>query len=212
MYFKDRREAARLLSDKLKKLNLKNPVVLAIPRGGAILADIIAKELGTFWDFVVPRKIGAPNNKELAIGAITEDGTILLNHPVVSSLKISKEYIDKAAEKELDEVKRRMAFYRGNRPYPELRDKSVILVDDGIATGFTVFAAIKSLRRRGAEKIIVAVPVAPKETAEDIKEVVDAFVCLYTPTIFYAVGEFYENFEQVEDEEVISLFDKQFYE
>jgi len=210
MYFKDRREAAKLLSSELKKLNLENPIVLAIPRGGAVLASVIADELGTIWDFVIPRKIGAPHNRELAIGAITEDGTILLNHPVVSSLKISREYIDKAAEKELEEIKRRFHLYRGERTYPELQNKSVILVDDGIATGFTVFAAIKSLRRRGAEKISVAVPVAPKDTAEEIKEVVDVFVCLYTPTIFYAVGEYYENFEQIEDEEVISLFNKQF--
>ena len=158
-------------------------------------------------DVVIPRKIGAPGNPEFALGAVTEDGTNVLNEQTVESLGVSKEYIRRTIEREIAEIKRRAITYRrGFEPEP-LMGRTVIIVDDGLATGATMKAAAKSMRKRCASKIVVAVPVAPPDTAKELSKDVDKIICsvIYEP--FYAIGQFYDDFGQVEDDEVIRLLD-----
>lgn len=207
--FKDRYDAANELADKLIDYSGSNTVVIGIPRGGAVIASTIAEKLGCIWDLVIPKKIGAPHNSELAIGAVVQDGTVLLNEKLINRLAISKEYIEKEKEKQMKEIQRRLEVYRGNMSYPELEGKTVILVDDGIATGFTAKAALKSLNKQKPLKLILAVPVSPPETVYELQNFVDEVICVLKPETFYAVGQFYEDFSQTTDEEVICLFQKQ---
>jgi putative phosphoribosyl transferase len=208
MIFLDREDAGKKLSDILGKFKNEEPIVLAVPRGGVIIARETIKRYGYKWDLIIPRKIGAPHNKEIAIGAVSADGTYFVDEYYVSRLGITTEYIEKEVSVQTDEIKRRLIEYRGSEEQPELRNKTVIIMDDGIATGFTILAAIKSIKKQGAKKVILAVPVAPRETFEEFKEIVDEFICLYIPTQFYAVGAYYSNFDQVEDEEVFKIIDE----
>ena len=165
MIFKDRIDAGKQLADKLEEFkDNKDVVLLALPRGGIILAYEVAKKINAPIDIVVPRKIGAPDNEEFAIGAITETGEGIFNYDVINSYGISKEYIDQKVEEEKKEAERRLKVYRGKKKAINLKDKIVILVDDGIATGNTIFAAIKSVKSKKPKKIIVAVPVLPPDT------------------------------------------------
>jgi len=204
--FKDRVEAGRALSQKLKTLvkDKERTIVLAIPRGGVIVAKEVAASLNLEMSIVSPRKLGAPYNPELAIGAVSPDGDVYLNKDIVELVGASKEYIEQETKIQLAEAKRRMIFYTGNI-IPSIKDKDVILVDDGIATGATMCAAIRYVRKKGARKVIVASPVASPEAYELIKKEADEVVCLMVPEIFFAVGEFYEDFRQVSDEEVIEI-------
>jgi len=204
-YFANRVEAGKRLTSELKNLTEKNAIVLAIPRGGVVVGYEIAKALNLPLDVIIPRKIGAPDNPELAIGAMTEDGTIILDKDLVSYLGVSQDYIGAASEQQKNEIERRLKLYRGNEPYPNLRGKDVIIVDDGIATGSTMKAALASVRNKGARTVIVAVPVGPPSTIEELKKQADKVVCLYTPEYFQAIGQFYRDFEQTTDEEVIHL-------
>lgn len=205
MRFKDRAEAGKKLSMELLEYRGKSSVVLAIPRGGVVVAYEVAKALNAPLDLIVPRKIGAPGNPELAIGAVTEDGTTILNQHLVAELGVSQDYIEREKESEVREIKRRVLAYRGDRPSISLKDKTIILVDDGIATGATVRAAVHSIRRQGASAIVVAVPVGPPDTINSLKREVDKVVCLVAFEPFYAIGQFYEDFAQVSDDEVIRL-------
>ena len=205
-YFKNRVDAGRQLASALQSVS-KSAIVLAIPRGGLVVGFEVAKALSVPLDIVITRKIGAPDNPELAIGAVAEDGTAILDDGLVRMLQVSKGYIGEEVEKQKMEIKRRLLRYRGDMPYPILEDREVIVVDDGVATGSTLKAAIMSIRKKRAKTIIVAVPVGPLNTVNELKRIVDNLVCLQTPEPFYAIGEFYDDFEQTEDEEVIKLLE-----
>lgn len=205
MVFHDRVDAGKKLADKLSQYRSKDVVVLAIPRGGVVVGFEVASDLGAPLSVIIPRKIGAPGNPELAIGAVTEEGDTYIDPNIVKSLGVTQSYIDEVKQQEVEEIKRRMKTYLGDRQRPELKGKTVILVDDGIATGATMKAAIRTLRRHGPAEVIVAVPVAPPETVERLKELADSVVCLETPSFFYAIGQFYREFDQVGDAEVIRL-------
>ena len=207
--FKNRRAAGLELAKHLKEYRGEDVVILAVPRGGALVANAIREELKCQWDLIIPRKIGAPFNREIAIGAVTQDGSLLLDEELVMYLNVSREYIEREKNSQINEIKRRMKLYIGNRPPVSIRGKRVILVDDGIATGFTIKAAIKSIQKSGAAEIVIAVPVAPNDVVEDLLEVVDKVVCLESPYPFYAVGMFYEDFHQASDREVMDLFKAQ---
>jgi len=208
MLFKDRIQAGQKLAEKLLEYKDKDVIILAIPRGGVVVAYEIAKVLNAPLDLIIPRKIGAPYQPELAIGAVTQDGTIILNEDIISYLPIPENYIEAEAERQKKEIERRLIKYRGSAIEPKLENKIVIIVDDGIATGATMLAAIASIRKKKPLKIIAAIPVAPPESLEKIKEYADEIVCLQTPEPFFAIGQFYERFEQLEDEEVIDILNK----
>lgn len=206
--FLDRVDAGEKLTDSLYKFKDEDVIVLAVPRGGLEIAYDTIKRFGFKWDLIIPRKIGAPHNKEFAIGAVSVDGSYFINDDYVERLGISQEYIQKEVSQQINEIKRRMKEYRGKDTFPEVKDKTVIIIDDGIATGFTLLAVIKAVKKQGAQKIILAIPVGPRETIEEFKELVDEVICLYIPDVFYAVGSYYVNFEQVTDEEVFKIINE----
>ena len=204
--FKDRKEAGKLLALRLQEYReKKNAIVIALPRGGVVVGYEVAKALHLPLDIISPRKIGAPSNPELAIGAITETGEGIFSQRLIEELDISEDVIKKAVEKEKKEAARRLSHYRKNRPPRDLKGKIVLLIDDGVSTGSTLFAAIKTIRAEEAGKIILGIPVAPPETFAKLQKDVEQAICLSTPTPFFAVGQFYEIFDQTSDEEVISL-------
>ncbi|ACA60711.1 phosphoribosyltransferase [Candidatus Desulforudis audaxviator] len=203
--FRDRVDAGRRLAARLAEEDLSGGLVLGIPRGGVVVAAAVAAELALPLDIIVPRKIGAPRNPELAVGAVTQDGTVIYNDRLLQRLMLRADDLEGQVQQEIKEIERRMTLYRGSRVPPELAGRTVILIDDGIATGYTVLAALRSLRRAGPRRIILAVPVAPPETLERLKPEVDRIVCLEAPDDFYAVGQFYLHFDQNSDQEVIDL-------
>lgn len=206
MIFKNRIQAGEELAKKLRQFKgSAETIVLGLPRGGAVVAAAVAKELGLPLDIIVLRKIGAPGNPEFAIGAITEDGEAVLDKAAIVAWQIPAEYIKQEITKETQEARRRLKLYRGERALLNLKNKTAILVDDGIATGATMAAAIISARAKGAKKVIVAAPVIAVDTLETLQKETDEVIYLDAPAYFGAVGAFYENFEQVEDEEVITL-------
>ncbi|HDN80759.1 MAG TPA: phosphoribosyltransferase [Chloroflexi bacterium] len=206
MYFRDRYEAGKLLAKELVDLKGKeDTLVLGIPRGGVVVAYEVAKALGLPLDVFIARKIGAPGNPELAIGAIASDGTLVLDEHTIRVLGIPDEYVKKEAERQKREIQRRMKMYRGGREGYGITGKTVILVDDGVATGATTIAALRAIRANKPSQTILAVPVAPPEAIAKLKQEADRVVCLHTPSPFWAVGAFYLNFEQTSDEEVKRL-------
>jgi putative phosphoribosyl transferase len=209
MIFKNRVEAGQKLAETLNKFkDAKDTIILSLPRGGVVVGYEVAKILNLPLDIVVPRKIGAPGDPEFAIGAITETGEGIFDEMTIGAYGITESYLQNEIKKEKAEAERRLTLYRGPRPPLDLRNKTVIIVDDGLATGLTMRAAIKTIKKFGATKIVVAIPVAPPDTAELIKKEVDEFICLLTPTFFGSVGEFYDEFPQTADEEVIELLKK----
>jgi len=204
-FFVNRVDAGKRLASALKNFSGKYGVVLAIPRGGVVVGFEIAKALNLPLDITIPRKIGAPDNPELAIGAVAEDGSAILDNNLIKYLGISREYIKEESERQKQEIERRLKLYRQEKSYPDLKGFDVIVVDDGIATGSTMKAALASVRNRGAASVTVAVPVGPPSTIEELNELADRVVCLYTPEYFQAIGEFYTDFSQTPDEEVIRL-------
>jgi predicted phosphoribosyltransferase len=204
--FRDRRDAgeclARLLVDYRGHQHL---LVLGIPRGGVPVAARVAEALGAPLDVIVVRKLGVPGYEELAMGAIASDGVRLLNHDVLRDLWLSRGAIEAVADRETEELERRERAFRGDRPPIDPAGRTVILVDDGLATGYTMRAAIAAVRERGPAKVIVAVPVAPVSTCRELKALTDGLVCAIRAGSFLAVGESYENFNQTSDEEVRSL-------
>jgi putative phosphoribosyl transferase len=204
-FFSDRIEAGRRLAITLKDYVGKNSIVLAIPRGGVVVGYEIAEALNLLLDVIIPHKLGAPGNPELAIGAIAEDGSTIIDENLVSYLSVSREYIKEESERQKKEIQRRLKAYRQDAPNPTLQGRDVIVVDDGIATGSTMKAALVSVRNQGAVSIIVAVPVGPPSTIQELKKIADQVVCLNTPEYFQAIGQFYDNFEQTTDQEVIDL-------
>jgi putative phosphoribosyl transferase len=203
--FSNRIDAGKQLATALKGKVGKEAVVLAIPRGGVVVGFEVARELGLPLDVIVPRKIGAPNNPELAIGAMTQDGTIILDKGLMRYLGVSEAYVQQESERQKLEIERRLKSYRGDSPKSNLEDCDVILVDDGIATGSTMKAALASVRKSGAKRVLVAVPIGPPSTIEELKKMADAVVCLFMPEDFSAIGQFYDDFDQTTDEEVRKL-------
>ena len=205
--FADRSEAGWLLASALAGHVGKGAIVLAIPRGGVVLGYEIARVFGIPLDVIIPRKLGAPRNPELAIGAMAEDDVLIVDESIVMHLGVTKAYIREEARRQGTEMARRLALYRGDRPYPALKGRTVIIVDDGMATGSTMKAALASVRKKGAGTIIIAVPVGPASTVRELEMEADMVLCLQDPEEFYAVGQFYRNFDQVGDEEVMRLLD-----
>ena len=203
-YFSDRIEAGKKLALALKDFK-GNGIVLAIPRGGVVVGYVIAEKLGLTLDVIIPRKIGAPNNPELAIGAVAEDGTTILDNNLISYLGVSPKYIKEETERQKKEIHRRLELYRQDARYPDVKGLDVIIVDDGIATGSTMKAALASVKNRGAASVTVAIPVGPPQTIEELEKLADRVVALYTPGFFQAIGQFYSDFSQTEDEEVNKL-------
>jgi putative phosphoribosyl transferase len=201
--FRDRRDAGRILAQKLLAYaNRPDVIVLALPRGGVPVAYEVARELNAPLDIFIVRKLGLPGHEELAIGAIASGGIRVLNSDIIRALNIPKEMINIVAQRELQELQRREHNYRGDRPSPEVRDRTVILIDDGLATGASMRAAVAGLRAQHPARIIVAVPTASPETCEAFEFEVDEIVCAITPEPFYGVGRWYEDFSQTTDEEV----------
>ncbi len=203
--FRDRVDAGRRLAAQLAEYRGKQAVVLAIPRGGVVVGFEVARALGASLDVIVPRKIGAPGNPELAIGAVTEDGTAILNQALVEQLGVTPEFVEAEKAEQIVEIKRRVSAYRGGLPPVELRGKTVVLVDDGVATGATMRAAVYSVKRQGASEVVVAVPVGPPDTIALLRGEVGRVVCPVVYEPFYAIGQFYDDFEQTSDEEVVKL-------
>jgi putative phosphoribosyl transferase len=204
--FRDRREAGRLLAATLTAYaNRPDVLVLALPRGGVPVAYEVARALGAPLDVFLVRKLGVPGHEELAMGAIATGGVRVINDELVRALRIPDEMIEAVVAKEQQELERRERLYRGDRPPPDVRGRTVILVDDGLATGATMYAAVKALQQQQAARIVVAVPIASPETCEQLSGEVDDIICAVTPEPFYAVGLWYEDFSQTTDEEVHDL-------
>src|SRR5437762_10756093 len=204
--FSNRAEAGQLLAEKLLAYaNRDDVIVLGLPRGGVPVAFEVARRLRVPLDVFIVRKLGVPGFEELAVGAIASGGVRVLNEDVARSLPNADEIIEEVTLRETAELQRREQSYRDGRPAPELRDKTIILVDDGLATGATMRAAVKALRQRGAATIVVAVPVGPPDTCREFEDEADEVVCASEPEFFQAVGQYYEDFSQTSDEEVREL-------
>ncbi len=206
--FRDRTEAGKKLAAALESFKGKDVLVLAIPRGGVVVAREVARALGAPLDVVVTRKIEAPGEPEYALGAVTQEGDVIMDRQAAESLGAGPEYLDSQIEQKRQEVKERMLRFRGDTPYPSLEGKVVIIVDDGIATGSSVGAAVMSVKKRGPKEVVVAVPVAPSDAIDTLAEDGNKVVCLETPGPFLAIGEFYGSFDQVGDEEVKRILDE----
>jgi putative phosphoribosyl transferase len=205
MIFRDRREAGAQLAAALQSYRDRRPVVLAVPRGGVVVGYQVAVALDAPLDVVVPRKLRAPFNAELAIGAVAHDGSVYLDDGLVRTLGVSDDYLQQEIACQTEEIRRRMQAYRGEQPMPDLTGATAIVTDDGVATGATMIAALRAVRALGPGRVVAAVPVAPPETVERLRREADDVVCLHTPALFYAVGQFYEDFSQTTDEEVVAL-------
>ncbi len=223
MLFEDRKDAAEQLAKRLeewlkknmavdeqkqpdnKKYDNNNIIILSIPRGGVIIGDVIASIFNARLDIIVSRKIGSPSNPELAIGAVMPDGSYFLNEDIVNMLNVPQSYVVEQTNIQKKEIERRLVNFRGSKEYDNnFEGKTVILVDDGIATGATILSAAQWLKTKQncCKMLIIAVPVAPPDTIDKIKEIADKVIVLYSPEIFGSVGRFYRNFEQVNDNEV----------
>ena len=209
MIFPNRTEAGRSLAQLLREYaNRKDVVVLGIPRGGVPVAFEVARTLKAPLDVLVLRKLGVPGHEELGFGAIASGGIRALNPEIIGALGLSKWDIEQVTDRELKELRRREHLYRGRRPPLDVTGRTVILVDDGIATGSGMRAAVDALRQMKPAQIIVAVPVAPGSTCDRLRREVDGLICLATPEPFYGVGQFYFDFSQVSDQEVNELLDR----
>jgi predicted phosphoribosyltransferase len=204
--FRDRREAGRILAQKLSAYaNRSDVTIFALPRGGVPVAYEVALALNAPLDIYIVRKLGLPGREELAIGAVASGGVRVLNEDIIYALGIPDELINVVAQRELQEVERREHEYRGDRPAPDVHDRTVILIDDGLATGASMRAAVVGLRSRHPARIVIAVPTAAPETCNAFYFKVDEIVCAMTPEPFYGVGRWYKNFSQTTDEEVRML-------
>ncbi len=206
--FVDRRDAGRQLADRLASYATQRPVVVAMPRGGVPVAAAVADRLGAPLDIIVVRKIGCPWQPELGIGAIAEADVQIVNDSLIAEMDVSPEALERATARERVELARRVRRYRGDRPAIPVQGRVVILVDNGIATGFTARAAIGALRAKGAARVILAAPVAPEHILDSMRSFADDVVIVDAPPRFLAIGEFYKNFAQTSDEEVVALLEE----
>lgn len=207
--FRDRAEAGRALAGRLVGGFAGDPgvIVLALPRGGVPVAAEVARALGAPLDVLLVRKLGVPGREELAMGAIASGGVRVVNREVVGALRIAPEDFERVAREEAEELARREAAYRNDLPWPDLRGRAVILIDDGLATGSTMRAAVGAARSQGPRRVVVAVPTAAPSTCEELRTIADDCVCILTPEPFQAVGLWYEDFSQTTDAEVRALLD-----
>jgi putative phosphoribosyl transferase len=203
--FNDRDEAGTLLVERLRGSDTEKPLVLAIPRGGIEVGAAIARGLGCDLDVVLSRKLRAPHQPELAIGAVSESGAVYLNRFATAMTDAGQAYVEAERKKQLEEIDRRRKMFRAVRPQADVRGRTVILTDDGIATGATMIAALKTVRAAGAKQVIVAVPVGAPDRIDALRPLCDRVECLLEPAEFWAVGQFYRHFEQVSDERVVEL-------
>jgi putative phosphoribosyl transferase len=208
LMFHDREDAAHKLVAKLQGRELHDPLVLAIPRGGVVTGSVLARELGADLDVILSRKLRAPGQPELAIGAISEDGRVYLNYHAQAILDQMEEYLTEERRHQRAEIARRKKLFRAVRPQAPIAGRSVILTDDGIATGATMIAALQTIKTQTPREVIVAVPVAPPDRLAVVHRWCDEVICLIEPEEFSAIGQFYEGFSQVEDNEVIELLRK----
>jgi len=206
MLFYDRKDAGRLLAAELKQYEgSQDTIVLGLARGGVVVAYEVAKELSLPLNVVTPRKIGAPGNPELALGSIMENGEGAFNYSIIHVLGVSQDYLAREIEKEKARAQQRLALYRQYAPLPDIKNHIVILVDDGIATGSTMLAAVKAMRQAQSKKVIVAAPVASTEAYRLLEEAADEVICPHVREDFIGVGMFYRHFAQTEDQEVVQL-------
>lgn len=203
--YANRRQAAQRLSENLSAYRTRHPVILGIPRGGVIVADTIAQELDADLDVVLTRKLGAPGNPELAIGAVSENGAVHLQTEIAGRVGADEDYIEREEQRQLAEIRMRLERYRSVRPKVPLEGRTAIIVDDGVATGATMQASVWAARHEGPEHIVVAVPVGAQDAIERLEREADQVVCPYVPAYFYAIGQFFVDFGQVSDEEVIEI-------
>lgn len=212
--FKDRASAASILSSilkheiKAKKNRQQQILILGIPRGGIVVADVVAQKLKADFDIVIPRKLRAPDNKENSIGAIMPDGSVYLDALKLRWLKVSPEYIEKEKAEQSHEIDRRAALYRPDNQEYNIRDRTVILVDDGVASGATLIPAARWIKKQQPKQLIIATPVAQEQAAELLKKEADQLKFIITPSNFIAINQFYRNFESVADEQVIDILKK----
>jgi len=202
MLFKDREQAGRQLAEKLQKYKGKDTLILAIPRGGLVIGFALAKALGAPLDIIVTKKIGYPGDPEYAIGAVGPNKAVIVNEDAAKD--VPKDYIDEQVKEISAAINEKYRKYKGKVEIPNLKDKIVILTDDGVATGSTIKVSIELIKQQHPKKIVVAIPVGPPETIHEIAQQVDEIICLEQPTTFFAIGAFYDNFPQVEDEEAIT--------
>ena len=209
MYFRNRIDAGQILAQHLQSYKDRpDTLVLALPRGGVPVAYEVARELNAPLDVFIVRKLGVPGHEELGMGAIATGGVRILHEGIVREMGIPQHAIDVVSEREQRELERREQLYRGDRPAPRIEGRTVIIVDDGLATGSSMKAAVQALRQRGPARLIVAVPTAPAETCNQFKEIADEVVCAITPEPFFAVGGSYGDFSQTTDEEVRDLMQR----
>jgi putative phosphoribosyl transferase len=207
--FRDRKDAGHRLAARLAAYASRpDVVVLALPRGGLPVAYEVAHALGAPLDVFLVRKLGMPGHEEFAIGAIASGGVLVLNEETVRDYGVRRDQVEAIVDAEKQELERRERSYRGDRPFPDLAGRTVILIDDGLATGSTMRAAVAALRQERPARVIVAVPTAPPETCDEMRAIVDEMICLITPEPFYAVGLWYEDFSQTSDEEVRELLER----
>ncbi len=206
---KNRHEAGRLLAERLDAYR-DDPkgIILALPRGGLPVGFILSQALHLPLDVLITRKLGAPGNPEFALGALSETGTLFLNEEALRALAVTRQALEPTIRIQREEIARRQTLYRKGRSLPSLADRTVLLVDDGVATGATFLASAQALRNLGVHRLVAALPLAPSETCERIRQQVDELVVLLTPEPFFAVGNHYEDFRQVEDEEVVRYLDQ----
>ncbi|HTG82077.1 MAG TPA: phosphoribosyltransferase [Geobacteraceae bacterium] len=206
MIYKDRRDAGRQLAGRLSHYRGKpDAIVLGLPRGGVAVAAEIATALNLPLDILIVRKIGFPGNQELAVGALSETGALALNEEIIAGYGVGRDYLARETTRQNEEIARRKVLFRSGEGLPPLAGKTVILVDDGVATGATVKAAIATLKQERLGSLVVALPVASPDAEETIRQMVDEWVCLQAPTGFMAVGSYYYDFNQVEDTEVVAM-------
>ncbi len=205
MLFQDRIDAGNKLALELKKHQFQNPMIVALPRGGVPVAKAVAIALHAPLEVLIVRKIGAPHHPELGVGAITENGHALFNERLMHRLHLSFDSLEDTIQRETIELQRRIKTFRSGRPFPSVKGRNVILIDDGLATGFTAAVAVKFLRANGAHRIILAVPVGASDSVRFLEQHADQVICLQTPNPFYGVGEWYRDFDQTTDHEVTSI-------
>jgi putative phosphoribosyl transferase len=205
--FRDRIEAGRRLAEALGHLDGEDVVVLGVPRGGVEVAAEVARVRGWPLDIVVPRKVGAPFNAELGLGAVAP-GVRVLDQRMIDQLSVSADYLEEEIGIQEGEIRRRTEAYRRGRPPVELRNRVAVVVDDGVATGGTAVAALRWARAEGASRVVLAIPVAPREAVARLSKEADEVVCLATPEPFFAVGQWYERFPQTSDQEVVELLER----